>query len=487
MIDVRDLEVSYDQPVLQGISLHIWEGEYVLLTGPSGSGKSTLALALGGIIPQIIPATVRGHIAVGGLDVTVHGVAELARQVGLVHQNPATQLFNEIVEEEVAFGPRSLGLPEPEIAARVAEALRATGIEHLVGRTVHQLSGGEQQRVTIAAVLAMSPRILVLDEPLANLDRQGGREVLSALERLHRLGVTILLIEHRLDAVASQVQRAILMDEGRIVADGPAAEILAQRELLDRLGLRHPRPTTDLPCEACGSPASGEPAAVPLVELEGIVAGYGKREALSGVDLTLFEGEFVALVGENGAGKTTLARLLAGILRPRRGRIRWASHLRHLPQGERMGLLFQNPVHQLVCDRVLDEVAYGLDNLRRPREPHLEALLAAADLSSLRERRPQSLSAGQQQRTALAAAMALSPRLLILDEPTLGQDWGHLSRMMDFLWKLNGQGQAILVITHDEKLVHRYARRIVTLEKGHIVADRYSSGEVKIHEQVVAA
>jgi energy-coupling factor transport system ATP-binding protein len=260
------------------------------------------------------------------------------------------------------------------------------------------------------------------------------------------------------------------MDEGRIVADGPAGEILAQRELLDRLGLRHPRLTTDMPCPACANPATGEPAAS-LVELQGIVAGYGRREVLSGVELALYAGEFAALVGDNGAGKTTLVRLLAGILRPRKGRIRWSPQVRRLPLAERVGMLFQNPAHQLVCDRVADEVAYGLDNLRRPGEARLESLLAAADLSLLRDRSPQSLSAGQQQRTALVADVSLSPKLLILDEPTLGQDWGHLSRLMDYLQQLNGQGQAILLITHDEKLVHRYAQRIIRMEKGRVVGE----------------
>jgi len=472
VIHVDDLTVRYgSRPILRGISLDVAPGEFVLVSGPSGCGKSTLALSLAGLIPQTVPAELSGRVLVNGLDTQTHPLPILSRQVGVVFQNPATQLFNATVEEEVAFAPRNLDLAGEEIEARVRESLAATGIERLRRRPVRALSGGEQQRVAIAAVLALRPRVLVLDEPTANLDWQGVEQLTTALARLHHeLGLTVILIEHRLAAVAPLATRAVLMDAGRVVADGPPSAVLADKTCLRTLGLRYPWLDVGRrvePDDLDEAPDEGQP----LVTLRQVTAGYDREPVLSGLDLALYPRQFVALVGHNGAGKSTVARLLAGILRPRRGRVRWHPALRRLPPGRRVGLLFQNPLHQLVCDRVEDEVAFGPANYGRTEG--LSPLMDAADLAGLRHRRPQTLSAGQQQRTALAAALALGPRLLILDEPTMGQDWAHLSRLMDYLTELHNNGQTILLITHDDRLVCRYARRIVRLVEGRVVADGY--------------
>ena len=477
MIEIRDLTVRYgDAVALDRLSLRVRAGEYLLVAGPSGGGKSTLALCLGGLIPHLVRAEAAGEILVGGVDPRQHDPAQWARQVGLVYQNPSTQLFNEFVADEVAFGPRNLGLPEREIAARVAEALEAAGIAHLAARPLRQLSGGEQQRVAIAAVLAMRPRLLVLDEPLANLDAQGVAQVLDALDRLHRQGITLVVIEHRLAAVAARATRLALLEAGRVVADSGAAdsgaadsgaadsgaadsgaaELLARPGLLEGLGLRHPYPPRPAPTPG--------PA---LVALEEVSAGYGPRRVLDGASLEVRQGELLALVGPNGSGKTTVARVLAGLLRPRRGRVRWAAPLRGLPGYRRAGMLFQQPRHQALLERVEDEVAYGPENLGRERA-EVEPLLAAADLLALRERSPWSLSAGQLQRTALAAAAALAPALLILDEPTLGQDEAHLARLMALAREQCAGGRAALLITHDEGLVAAVADRVLALEGGKV-------------------
>ena len=470
MIQVDNLTVQYgSETALRNMSLMVKQGEFVLISGPSGCGKSTLVLCLAGLIPQALPANVTGQVQILGLDTRTHPLPALAQHVGVVFQNPATQLFNATVEEEVAFAPRNLNLPGDEIEGRVRRSLATTGIEHLRRRSVRALSGGEQQRVAIAAVLALRPPVLILDEPTANLDWNGVRQITSTLAHLHQKeGLTVILVEHRLATVASLATRAVLIDEGCIVDDGSPDAVLTNKSRLACLGLRYPWLDVGRRVEATDpSPASDD--GYPLVAMRQVTAGYGGPPVVSELDLTIRAGQFIALVGDNGAGKSTIARLLAGILRPQRGQITWHPALRRYPSGRRTGLLFQNPLHQLVCDRVDDEVTFGPANYGMTDD--ISPLLDAADLTMLRHRRPQTLSAGQQQRTALAATISLQPRLLILDEPTMGQDWAHLSRLMDYLTHLHQNGQTILLITHDDRLISRYARRIIRLADGAVVAD----------------
>ena len=322
---------------------------------------------------------------------------------------------------------------------------------------------------------------------------------MSTLARLHRQeGLTILVIEHRLHAVVPLADRVLLMRGGRIVADGRPEDVFAD-SLIRRFAdspqppnyptTQPPNPSTTLFDFAQDKLRTGHPTTQPpnhltphpLVAIQGLEAGYGRQTVLQGLNLALYPGEFAALVGDNGAGKSTLAKVLAGLLRPRQGRIIWKKKLRRLPLGRRVGFLFQNPLDQLVCDTVEEEIAFGPRNFGLPpfqiRE-RLETTLAVADLTALRHRRSATLSVGEQQRTALAAALSTDPRLLILDEPTMGQDWAHLSHLMESLIQLNNNGQTILLITHDDKLVCRYARRIILLEEGRIGGEwRMKNGE----------
>lgn len=473
MIRVEGLSVWYGNlPALQAIDLHVQQGECVLITGPSGCGKSTLGRVLTGLIPHAIPARVEGVVDVDGKPVTERSLPELACSIGMVFQNPSAQLFHLRVSDEVAFGPRNLGLPEGQVWERVDWALHAAGLDALRDAHPADLSGGQKQKVAIAAALAMQPRLLILDEPTSSLDVPGAQQVIQTLQDLRReIGMTLVIIEHRLAEVARLCERVIIMDEGHIVVDGPFHHVLGNADHLARFGLRRPVETAPVHWRQLLQPNGHPPAdASPLLELQSVSAGYGRHAVLEDVSLSFYEGEFVALVGDNGAGKTTLALTAAGLLKPRRGRVVYRQRRKPMP-GMDIALLFQNPLEQLFNDSVEEEVAFAPRNYARFDPAVHEQTLSSADLLALRLRSPFSLSTGQQQRTALAACLSLGPRLLILDEPTLGQDWRHLEQMMGFLNQLNRAGTTILLISHDYKLVHRYARRAILLEGGRVVLD----------------
>lgn len=470
MIQVKNLSIYYDNnSILNNVTLEVKKGECVLITGPSGCGKTTLAYAISGLIPQAIQAHVEGSVLIDGLETSQHTLPDLARHVGMVFQNPSQQLFHLRVEDEIAFGPRNLGLDENEVQDRVTWALAATGLNLLRQCNPVELSGGQKQCVAIASMLAMKPKVLVLDEPTASLDVPNTRLVMNALYQLIKnYGMTIVLIEHHLDESTNLANRAVLMEAGQIIADGVPAQVFSDKEIRQRLGLRRPieqplESWTDL-IQVNGRRDNDRQ---PLLELRGVSAGYNHRTVIKELNLSVYPNDFIALVGNNGAGKTTLALIAAGLLKPKKGEVLFLNGKRP-KAGQDVALLFQNPVDQLFCDSVEEEVGFGMKNYRCFNQQILLTTLEQADLLSLRKRRPTNLSAGQQQRTALASCLALRPKLVILDEPTLGQDWGHLQRLMNYLVGLNQNGTAIILISHDYKLVHRYAHRIVLLEEGRI-------------------
>jgi energy-coupling factor transport system ATP-binding protein len=476
MIRVENLSVWYgDLPALLNVSFEVEQGECILVTGPSGCGKSTLGRVLTGLIPQVIPAELSGSVQVAGLDVAAHTPAEISATVGTVFQDPSTHLFHLKVADEVAFGPQNLGLPRDEIERRSRWAMETLGLLELADRKPTDLSGGQKQRLAIASALAMQPKVLVLDEPTASLDVPGTRSVVAALEELQRkYGLTIVLMEHRLAEVRNLADQVLVLDRGQAVAAGTFDHVLGDHRLLQQYGLRRPTEEPLTPWAELLSPNGSHPERVqPLLTVRDVSAGYRGRAVVEQVSLDIYPGEFIALVGDNGAGKSTLALAIAGLLKPLHGEIRFQGKSRPRP-GLDISLLFQNPADQLFTDSVEEELAFGPRNLRCYEPEWEKQVLESADLESLRRRKPFSLSVGQQQRTALASCLSLRPRLVILDEPTLGQDWGHLQQLMDFILALNRQGTAILLITHDYKLVYRYAQRVILMNGGRIKLDGHN-------------
>jgi energy-coupling factor transporter ATP-binding protein EcfA2 len=487
MIRVVDLSVRYGEfAALQGIQLEIPQGQCLGITGPSGCGKTTLARVLTGMIPHAIKAHVVGRVEIAGMDVASRSVAEMAHKVGLVFQNPARQLFHLRVEEEIAFGLRNTGLVPEEIPGRVATALEAVGLTGKEKERPSELSGGEMQRLAIAAVIAMRPEVLVLDEPTASLDIEGTKQLLACLKTLQRqMGITIVFIEQRLSGILDLADRLVILSAGKVIADGDPSRVLANRAMRRDLGLRRPRDEVSENWSNLLAP-NGSPShdVHPVLELVGVDAGYNGRNVIRDIHLALYPGEFAALVGDNGVGKSTLGKVAGGLLRPTRGTVKNTSG--HRPRGGLdVAVLFQNPLDQLLTNSVTDEVALGPRNFDRFDSHSHRAVLEKLDLFELQNRNPVSLSSGQQQRTALGACLSLRPHLVILDEPTMGQDWRHLQALMEFILDLNSEGTAILLITHDYKLVYRYSTRVILMKNGRITLDGKLYQKTKLLEEPV--
>ncbi len=504
MISIENLTYYYpdsEDAALDNINLTVEEGEFILLLGPSGCGKSTLVQCLNGIIPKVAGGDLNGEIFINKKNVRDHKVYQLSTDVGLVFQNPDTQLFGLTVEEDVAFGPENLGIEREGIRARVKHSLETVGLKDLKDRFTFTLSGGEKQRTAIAGNLAMEPKILVLDEPTSDLDPAGTKEVFETLKHLNRdRKITIILIEHKIDEVMGLADRSVVMDKGRIILDGNTCDIFSRNlDVLEEIGIHLPqlmgissllgvRPSYQEIVSGLGSldgsfkdlPATSHLArGPPQVAFENVEFGYHDgNQALKGVNLEIRRGEFVALIGPNGSGKTTLLSCLIGLNRPTVGRILIdGQDIRKrgvAEQAQVVGYLFQNPDYQLFTDSVHDEVAFGLKNRQsRPDdiEKRVDQALEMMELSVYRDRHPHSLSRGQRQRLAVASILSMEPGIIVLDEPTTGQDRGHLNKFLARMKMLNEAGKTIILISHDMGVVAEYASRTIVMKDGGILMD----------------
>lgn len=511
VLEIEDLWYKYpytDKWVLKGINLRVEKGEFIVLTGRSGCGKSTLALTICGYIPHVIEKGVlKGRVTVDGVDTRSKPLHQLTQMVGVVLQNPEDQLFALTVEQDVAFGPENLAMPKDEVRRRVDQAMKDAGVYEIRDRPIFSLSGGQKQRTAIAGILAMEPSIIIFDEPTSDLDPQGAYSVLNVISDIQRRrDVTVILIEHRLDEVSKYADRIILMEDGEILIDDEPHK--AYRELdkfLDR-GVRPPQVseaaykyggdtripiTLDEGVEFFQDRVNGlKPPSIEteesitrgdvVIEARDVWHTYPNGvTALKGVDLEISEGEMVALIGKNGSGKSTLSQMMVGLLKPTRGIVKIYGHdVRTTPMEEiirYVGYVFQNPDHQLFTNTVLDELSFGPRNLGIDEDEvgrRVEEALKILGLEEFRERHPQSLSRGQRRRLAVATILTMEPKILILDEPTTGQDWGHSVKLMEIARRLNRErGVTILFITHDMRIVAEYADRVILLHEGEKVFD----------------
>ncbi len=453
-VEVRLERFTYDggsAPVLQNVAFTVDYGAVTLLSGLSGCGKSTLLSLINGVIPRMTAGELVGHICVDGEDISGFSMSRISRKVGSVLQNAESQIIHQTVEDEVAFGCENFGIPPAEIQRRVAEGCRTMLLSP--DWKTRTLSGGQKQRLITASTLAMEPKILIFDEPLANLDQRGALELLALLRELARQGRAVLLVEHRLDVVLPYVDVVWELKEG-------TTHLIARHE--DYL-----RRQSSVIADLTSPPAPENP---PLMTLRGLKKTFGSRTFLDDLNLELQEGERLLLLGENGCGKSTLMSILSRLSKADGGTITQRIDPRRGNRADRrwfraVGVVYQNPNYQLFMPTVREELTFGSED-----EAYALSLADRFGLTPLLETHPHSLSEGQTRRVTIAAILAQKPRLLLLDEPTVGQDYAGLRRMVEIINEIHTeQRNTMITITHDFRCAAALCDRAAWLEDGKIV------------------
>lgn len=514
IISFRNFSFQYraqKRPTLTDINLEIYPGERVLIAGPSGSGKSTLAGCINGLNPFSNPGACTGTLTVDGVDAPHSSIFELSAHVGTVLQDPDGQFIGLTVGEDIAFALENSCTPQDEMHAITRHAAELVGIENHLGYAPHELSGGQKQRVSLAGVMVDQVRILLFDEPLANLDPATGKQAIELIDEIQKkTDTTVLIIEHRLeDVLWRNVDRIVLVNGGTILADLRPDELLSG-SLLAENGIREPLYVTALRYAGVDITPDKHPAHVdslvlddtdtqklrdwftarprpaaqperePLLEVKGLSFGYQKgQQTLRDVSFSIGKGEMVSIVGRNGAGKSTLSKLICGFETPDAGEI----FLNGKPLAEEnirrraqhIGYVMQNPNQMISKTMIYEEVALGLQRSGLTEEQireKVEATLRVCGLYPFRNWPISALSFGQKKRVTIASVLVLDPELILLDEPTAGQDFRHYTDIMEFLRGLNARGVTVVMITHDMHLMLEYTRRALVFCDGRLIADR---------------
>jgi energy-coupling factor transport system ATP-binding protein len=493
---IENLSFQYrtrPEPAIQNISLELKPGEMLLIAGSSGCGKTTLARCINGLIPRSYRGKREGRVLLHGKDVAEMQIADVAQIVGTLLQDPERQIVASNVYNEIAFGPENLGLPRAEILERVEKAMKRLKIEDLRDRETFNLSGGEKQKVALAGLLAMNPSILLLDEPLASLDPASAYEALDVFRSLAEEGKTVVLVEHRVeDAIAARPDRMLYMEAGQVKYLGS----------IDDLPTKIDHHEVKLPAEWVvkrvkqmdekvdkAEPIQKAEKGEPLVLFEDVDFRYSDDTPLilQNLNLTIYRGDLIGVIGPNGSGKSTLVKHAIGLLKPTKGRVLVEgkdTRTMSVAQIARvLGFVFQSPTHMLYAPTVREELEFGPRNLEFKKEVMQTAVaqsIATVNLSGLEEYPPLGLSFGQQKRTTIAAVLAMQSKIMIMDEPTAGQDYANYTHFMDAMCRPSVDGSqslvaanfaATLFITHDLDLAVTYANRVLLVGDKHIVAD----------------
>ena len=512
---MEDVSFTYrgsDKPALENINLQISPGEIVMLSGPAGAGKTTLCRMLNGLVPQFFKGNMKGSVTIQGKDNRKFGISYLSHIVGLLFQDPAAQLIAPTVRDEIAFGAENYGVPRDELIRRVEENMKLTRLEQYAESSPHRLSGGEQQACALAAVMAMRPSIYILDEPTSNLDPIGSLRVLEIVSQLVREEKsTMLLVEHKMEEVLPLVDRLVILNEGKIILEGTPRELLKDVQMMEKIGLKPPQvalltsklsqsnrpsqmPMTVKEAIKFFKPhlkkRDGEETRIPsdkskefgeeVIRTEDLWHVYeeGGVQAVRAVNISIKSGEFIGLIGQNGSGKTTLVKHFNGLLKPSYGQVSVMGEdttkvsIAHL--ATRVGYVFQNPDFQICCQKVQDELEFGPKNLKLGKEEIAQRRDEVAEVLGLADRftdNPFSLSKGERQKLAVASVLSMRPDILIVDEPTTGQDYKTGREMMEFYRGLNEEGKTVIIITHDMNLAAEYCDRIIVLRKGRVLLD----------------
>ena len=515
------------EPTLHHINLDIYPGEKVLIAGTSGSGKSTIGNCINGLIPFAYPGQKTGSLLVDGKEADECSIFELSHTVGTVLQDTDGQFIGLTVGEDIAFAPENNCVPQEEMKQIVERVAKLVDIDHHLQYAPHELSGGQKQRVSLAGVMVEDVKALLFDEPLANLDPAAGRTTIELIDMVHeRTGAAIIIIEHRLeDVLWRSMDRIVLMDEGRIIADMPTAKLLSGRLLLEH-GIREPLYLTALRYAgveireelhpehadklaltdehkemvrswymAQSVDVKTESKQQELLKIENLNFGYTpERLTLQDVNFTIHKGEMVSVVGRNGAGKSTLAKLICGFEKPVSGGIymdgRDLSGDTIKERAARIGYVMQNPNQMISKPMIWDEVEMALVQSGMPKEERKERVtetLRVCGLYPFRNWPVSALSFGQKKRVTIASILVQRPQMIILDEPTAGQDYHHYTEIMEFLKELNSHGYTILMITHDMHLMLEYTPRAIVFSEGRMLADTTAAHVLNNPELVRAA
>ena len=504
---------SQAEPTLYDINLKIYEGEKILIVGPSGSGKSTLGYCLNGLIPFAYKGTMTGGLTIKEQPTREKNIFELSKSVGTVLQDSDGQFVGLSAGEDIAFALENDNVPRVEMHERVRKVAEMVGMENWLTSSPFELSGGQKQRTSLAGVMVNDVDILLFDEPLANLDPATGKTAIEIIDDIHKYsGKTVVIIEHRLEDVLHRfVDRILVIREGRIIADMDA-HALVSSDILIETGIREPLYVTALKYAGINVTKDIQPGYITslhtnsskhaliewhhsiqppepsqtkpsVIRMEDVSFSYdGIRTVLQDISFDIREGEMVSLVGKNGAGKSTLSKLLCGFEKPDQGQIYYrGKDIKDKSIKERaeiIGVVLQNPNQMISKPMIYDEVALGLRFRDVPEEeikPRVEKILKICGLAPFREWPISALSYGQKKRVTIASILAIGPEILILDEPTAGQDFRHYTEIMEFLVEINKMGVTIILITHDMHLMLEYTPRAIVLSEGRMIADTAAS------------